>query len=312
MSQQDPQESTEATAQATGTNGASGGAAAGAAPQSGGWLANLRNRALSGIPALAIVLAVIALAPSFVLSLVVTAAGAVGIAEYQRLLPEPLRQRVRLELLVGAAVLIGLGGLALGYLGMGLGLFVTVAAVTAAVWVREPHPSQDGLSAAGAAAFGLVLIPWLLTHAALIHGLPGGAGMLAMLVVVLSLNDIFAYLIGSLLGSRPLMPTVSPDKTVEGAIAGLVGGVAGGFLTWVWLLSFPNGPGFSEALGLGAGLAVVGQMGDLVESKLKRLVDVRESGTFLPGHGGLLDRLDSYFFAAPALYYYIVLTDSYF
>ncbi|MCH8882170.1 MAG: hypothetical protein IIA41_01580, partial [SAR324 cluster bacterium] len=110
MSQQDPQESAEATAQATGTNGASGGAAAGAAPQSGGWLANLRNRALSGIPALAIVLAVIALAPSFVLSLVVTAAGAVGIAEYQRLLPEPLRQRVRLELLVGAAVLIGLGG----------------------------------------------------------------------------------------------------------------------------------------------------------------------------------------------------------
>jgi phosphatidate cytidylyltransferase len=272
---------------------------------SGGWTANLRRRAISGIPAFLLVLVVVGFAPTFVISLVVLLLGVLSSVEFHRLLPARVRERLGAQPLILGSALLGLGALVLGLPGLNLMLFAAVVVVTAMIWLGPAGLSEEGVGLAGTALLGLLLIPWMLNHVGLIHGLPGGGGWVALLVTVVTLNDTLAYLVGSLLGTRPLVPRISPHKTVEGAVAGLAGGVVGSLIGFLWLLPFESGPGFFEALFLGGTLAVAAQAGDLLESKFKRLVGAEESGNFLPGHGGLLDRLDAYLLSTPLLYYYL-------
>lgn len=109
-------------------------------------------------------------------------------------------------------------------------------------------------------------------------------------------GDTFAYFAGRAFGRHPLHPLVSPKKTVEGAIGGLVGSGVGGVVT-VLLLDLPMG--LPEALGLALLAGAVAQVGDLAESLLKRSAGVKDSGALLPGHGGMLDRIDGLLFALP-------------
>ena len=124
--------------------------------------------------------------------------------------------------------------------------------------------------------------------------------LLLWVLVVVSLGDIGAYYGGHLLGRRPLAPVLSPKKTIAGAVSGLAASCAAGVaVVLVW-----HGP---EALGLDVPVVALlcggaGQAGDLVESMLKRAVQVKDTGGLLPGHGGLLDRLDSVLLATPAFY----------
>lgn len=120
-----------------------------------------------------------------------------------------------------------------------------------------------------------------------------------LLFLVVWSEDIFAYAVGRLAGRTPLAKTISPKKTVEGAVAGLAGAVlvAWGFSHWFWQT------GDEKTVILIAGVvALAGQAGDLVESALKRAANLKDSGTILPGHGGLLDRIDSLLLAAPTLW----------
>jgi phosphatidate cytidylyltransferase len=107
--------------------------------------------------------------------------------------------------------------------------------------------------------------------------------------------------VGRFLGRRPLAPAVSPKKTVEGAIGGLLGAILLAFVARAW---FMNRLTVRDVLLLGFSLGVVGMVGDLVESMLKRGAGVKDSARLVPGHGGLLDRVDSLLYAAPLLYYY--------
>ncbi len=111
----------------------------------------------------------------------------------------------------------------------------------------------------------------------------------------------FAFFVGHAVGHRRLAPAVSPGKTVEGALGGLAGGVLGALV--VRHLGLPDLPPL-HAVGLGVAVAAMGIVGDLDESLLKRWAGVKDSGTLFPGHGGMLDRLDSLLFGAPVLYYY--------
>jgi phosphatidate cytidylyltransferase len=121
----------------------------------------------------------------------------------------------------------------------------------------------------------------------------------ALLFVVVWAEDIFAFAVGRLAGRIPLSKTVSPKKTVEGAVAGLAGAtlVAWGYSHWFWQTGDQK-----TVILIGGVVAMAGQAGDLVESALKRAANLKDSGTILPGHGGLLDRIDSLLFGAPTLW----------
>lgn len=148
---------------------------------------------------------------------------------------------------------------------------------------------------------GFLYVPLLLGHISLLRLLPFGREWIFLVLLVIMAGDSSAYFTGISLGRRKLYPAISPNKSVEGAIGGLAGSLAGAFLARVWF--FPELP-VSGVLFFGLLVGIVGQVGDLFESMLKRSFGVKDSGTIIPGHGGILDRLDSLLFAFPLAYYY--------
>ena len=123
-----------------------------------------------------------------------------------------------------------------------------------------------------------------------------------LLVAVLVLSDTAQYYTGRALGRRPLAPAISPKKTIEGAVGGLLVGTAATIAIGLYWL--PGVPPLALAL-LGAALVALGIVGDLFESLLKRSAGVKDSSALIPGHGGLLDRIDSWLFAAPVYYVFL-------
>ncbi|HYS09073.1 MAG TPA: phosphatidate cytidylyltransferase [Myxococcales bacterium] len=126
--------------------------------------------------------------------------------------------------------------------------------------------------------------------------LPRGEWWILLAIVVTWLNDTFAYFVGRAFGRRKLYERISPNKTWEGAAGGAAGSIAGALvIRSLWLPVIP----FWGAALIGAGAAVLGPLGDLSESMLKRAFGAKDSGRLLPGHGGLLDRIDALLFNAP-------------
>jgi phosphatidate cytidylyltransferase len=131
---------------------------------------------------------------------------------------------------------------------------------------------------------------------------------LLVLAIILSLwvNDTMAYLVGSLIGKTP-MSAISPKKTWEGTIGGIIFAVLAMGAVGYFLSSGFEMQAVSQWMIVAAIAAVAGTVGDLLQSKLKRLADVKDSGHILPGHGGFLDRFDSLLFATPFIWLYIVM-----
>jgi phosphatidate cytidylyltransferase len=129
--------------------------------------------------------------------------------------------------------------------------------------------------------------------------------LIFFLVLVTWAGDTGAYYAGISLGRRPLAPTLSPKKTVEGLIGGWVAALAAALVASNWFL-----PSFSplDALVASFLLTGAGLIGDLSESALKRSAGIKDSGGLLPGHGGVLDRIDSLLFSSPVFYYYVILS----
>lgn len=150
---------------------------------------------------------------------------------------------------------------------------------------------------------GLLYIPLLLSHAVLLRALPDGRNWVFLVLFVVMASDTLAYFVGRKLGRHSLYAAVSPKKTVEGSLGGLLGGVLGATICKFWFFSALGG---MDVLLVGLGAGAFSQLGDLVESLMKRSFDVKDSGALIPGHGGLLDRLDSLLFAFPVTYYYVV------
>jgi phosphatidate cytidylyltransferase len=148
--------------------------------------------------------------------------------------------------------------------------------------------------------FGILYVSWFFSFIIKIRYLAGGFGFLVALLLMIKLGDIGAYLIGSRWGKRPLMPHISPKKTVEGSLGGLFFSVLGALISKPFL-PFDYGQLFLVALGLG----VLGQLGDLSESLLKRDCQIKDSGSIFPGMGGVLDQIDSLLFTAPVFYFYL-------
>jgi len=152
-------------------------------------------------------------------------------------------------------------------------------------------------------SFGILYIAVPFSFFALISGLPDGPWWIIFLFAVIWSNDTLAYVTGRKFGKRRLCPSISPGKSVEGAVGGLIGGFIAALLVNHFALL---GMGFLSVLVLSMLLGVVGIAGDLAESVLKRGAGVKDSGSIVPGHGGVLDRTDSLIFTIPVLYYFLV------
>lgn len=150
----------------------------------------------------------------------------------------------------------------------------------------------------GKASLGLLYMGLLPAFSYKILDQSSGISWFVFLLAVVFAGDTMAYVFGILLGKHKVMPTVSPKKTWEGSIGGIIGSLAAGLLCWIF--AFPE-QGLLPLLGLSAVAGFVGQFGDFFESLLKRVADVKDSGKIMPGHGGVLDRIDGVLFASPVI-----------
>lgn len=150
---------------------------------------------------------------------------------------------------------------------------------------------------------GIIYIPLLLSFLVLIRNGPQGMTWIFYLLGIIFAGDICALYVGTALGRHKLCPAVSPGKTVEGSLGGLGANLVVGAIGKYYFLPRPSW-GFILFFVIAVGVA--GQIGDLFESELKRVSNLKDSSGLLPGHGGFLDRIDALLFAAPVAYFFIV------
>jgi phosphatidate cytidylyltransferase len=148
--------------------------------------------------------------------------------------------------------------------------------------------------------FGILYVSWFFSFLIKIRHLPDGIGLFASVLIMTKLCDIGAYLIGVRFGKTPLIPHISPHKSVEGAIGGLIFSVLGA-LACRPLLNLSS----AKLIFSGIFIGVLAQLGDLSESLMKRDCEVKDAGKILPGMGGVLDVIDSLLFTAPVFYFYV-------
>jgi phosphatidate cytidylyltransferase len=179
-------------------------------------------------------------------------------------------------------------------------LLSSVIAIAATI-VASRRPGAAVLLDGAAALFavGYIGLPLGALVAILIIG---GRETLFLLMGIIIVSDSAQYYTGGALGRHPLAPAISPKKTIEGALGGLVFGTAATVAGGAWI--YPAAPPFLLGV-LGATIVALGIAGDLFESLLKRSAGVKDSSALIPGHGGVLDRIDSWLFAAPVYYVFV-------
>ena len=159
---------------------------------------------------------------------------------------------------------------------------------------------QNGLFFLCRQWFGVFYIGFCGAHLILLRSLPDGINWVLVLTAIIVFSDTAAYYTGKKFGTTKLCPALSPGKTRAGAVGGIIGGMFAGLVVSAVVFENAN---LIMVGGLGLILSVIGIVGDLIESVIKRVSGVKDSGNILPGHGGILDRCDSILLTAPALYY---------
>ena len=256
---------------------------------------SLPVRIATGILYGAVLLGVILFGGSLGTAILFGLLGGLAVHEFYRM---TRRERRRMPELYGVAAVVtmplltSLWGLPAAF------AVITALVILAFLW----HVNSVNLriSDTTQVVFGVLYIGLTLSHLVLIH--QNDAGILLVLAVLAAVwaSDILAYLVGSLIGSHKLAPRISPNKSWEGFLAGSVGAVA----VWVALALFADAaPGILWSALIGLAVAVSAVAGDLFESRIKREAGVKDSGSLLPGHGGVLDRIDSLLPVSVVVYY---------
>ncbi|MDR0453210.1 MAG: phosphatidate cytidylyltransferase [Deferribacteraceae bacterium] len=153
--------------------------------------------------------------------------------------------------------------------------------------------------------FAAVFFPMMFSFIWLLRELPNGSLWLFYLFVAIWASDIFAYFVGSKIGRRKIIPKISPKKSLEGFIAGITGGTGLAILFYCLFIAGSDRVPFIMIIIMSVDIVAAGILGDLFESMMKRNAQIKDSGALIPGHGGILDRIDSILFAAPVLYVYL-------
>jgi phosphatidate cytidylyltransferase len=268
--------------------------------------ANLARRVATAAVALPLLLAVFFLGPPLLGAAVVAAAVVVGLWEFFGL----MKARGLAPFHVSGAVLLAAIFTEVARPVVPASLWPVVALVVLLGLVPRGSDFASTVPAAALTLLGVAYLGALGGAVAALRLLPperDGAGRIVLLLAIVMVGDTAAFFVGNAAGRHKLAPAISPGKTVEGALGGLAGGVAAAAA--VRALALPTVP-LGHALVLGLAVAGLGIAGDLVESLLKRWAGVKDSGVLFPGHGGMLDRLDSILFGAPVLYYYFSLVNT--
>ncbi len=243
----------------------------------------------------------IALGPPEVLYLMVVVATFLGLREYYNLVL-PHSKWIERAVGIGLGVILSII-ISLGDMKEISPFFVLVLLLLSILFMATSEDLSSTVSKMGSTLFGILFIGFLLAYVSLIRNMMNGRLWVLFLIVTVWAGDISALLIGSLLGRHKLYPKISPKKTFEGLFGSIIGSIL--MALAFSLLFFPNTEkGF--CIFLAVGLGILGQLGDFTESMLKRSAQVKDSGGLIPGHGGMLDRLDSFLFTAPFLHYSLV------
>jgi phosphatidate cytidylyltransferase len=249
-------------------------------------------------------LLIVVKAPGWAFSALVVVASAAALWELMRLFELGGRPAYRrLGVVAGTAVTVAFAiaqpwdPLKLPALVLGVVVGVVLAA-----------PLRDDVPATERAAntlLAILYVGWMLGYGILLHASRSGPELVLFLVGVTWIGETSAYLVGTAIGRHKLAPVISPKKTIEGAVAQVLASVVSAAALGAWLL--PQ-CGIPVAVAGGMVIGVVGQVGDLAESAIKRSVGTKDTGGLIPGHGGVLDRIDSLLFNLPVFYYFTLAT----
>ena len=232
----------------------------------------------------------------------IVAVAVVGLGEYARMAFPSRRAERILTIALGTAVVVAAAMRKQAPELVDAALALTIGA--GLVWTLVGRPDfEDGLRDLGLLLVGVLYVGLMLPHFLWLRDVDLGRWWVIFVVTIGMAGDTGGYAVGHALGRHKLMPRVSPGKTIEGAVGIVATSLLAGA---VCKLVFLRQLGWSEILLLSALMAVLGQLGDLSESIMKRTFGAKESGWLFPGHGGVLDRIDSLLFPVVFLYYYVV------
>ena len=247
-----------------------------------------------------LILLIIYFAEPIGLLILILAATGRGLIEFYRLTLPDIRTQERI-----VAMALGLSLPLVAHFGEGdnLLIFIVLAILVLFILFAIQPGSFEGITSRMALLLlGIVWISFLLSHILLLGKEPMGTRWVFFLLLTVWAGDTCAYFTGTLVGKHKLYPRISPGKSVEGLFGGLVGSI---LVAFAFETFFLRALGWGSTLVLPCVLTILGQIGDFGESLIKRSVHVKDSSRLIPGHGGMLDRLDSFLFSAPFLCYYV-------
>jgi phosphatidate cytidylyltransferase len=267
----------------------------------------MKTRIITGVIAACIVISLIYVFPVEIAMLAVALCSVLGYLEFDKL----FFQKPVLTRQVGLSVMVLLTLMALRqsleFAFVLFGLFYVLLAVVHVVRSSLNQSMQEVVQHFSYELIGYVYVSGLFGFIVPILEIPGhGKDYLMLVFLIVFVGDSAAYFIGKKWGKRTLASKVSPKKTIEGAVAAVVSSL---LVSWGWMVWFyggiVDGKYIMRLLLIAPILSILAQLGDLFESVLKRSQGQKDSGTFLPGHGGILDRVDGLAFATPVFYFYV-------
>lgn len=282
----------------------------------------MSTRIISGIIAAAI-LAVVLLLPSYVLALAVFIVSCIGLYEYAGAVK---RKGIKVDL--GVSWIMAFVLAASAYMAtlpeqeasvpvLAMKSVFTETTVCAMIFLAVAFlfcrvlfgNGKYGMDDVAYTLFGMIYIPFLLSFAILTRNMARGFEYIWLVIIGASVTDIFAYFAGTLFGRHKILPAISPKKTVEGSIGGAIGCMLVMLLYGLLVINRPGAEpvevGHFVLMGLLCG--IFSQIGDWAASSIKRTAGIKDFGHLIPGHGGMMDRCDSFLFVAPVVYLYISL-----
>ena len=261
------------------------------------------KRWITGIIAFPLLVGLIFKGGPAAFALLIAAVAVLAFWEYLRIVLPPLRSSyARIIPLLGLALAPALvwGAYSRSWslmLGVIVGNLLIAALISLPCFKSDPLVGETVIKQ----GLGMIYLPLLLSYLVLIRNGADGAAWIFVTLCVVFAGDTGAFYVGTYMGQHKLCPAVSPKKTIEGSLGGLLSNLFVGLLLKVFFLAhLPWGRCALLFLAIG----IAGQVGDLFESELKRTANIKDSGRLLPGHGGVLDRIDALLFAAPVVYYF--------